>query len=237
MADAKISELDAADDLDAADLFVIVKGSDNAKLTGTQLGAFITSALAVYPQHGGFIAGNWYNPWPHGELAAGSALPGNSIRFFPFVLPRPMTVSDLGCRITTRSAGNNIQLAIYGSVAATGLPTGNALAVTGSISTSATGALSADITGSNVLLPGGELLWAAINSDNAVVVMQIVAGTSGMPGFWAGTTSLANVTFASTGGVFIRTYAQTFNTWPDMTGQATVVANANTYGLVFLKAA
>lgn len=46
MADEKISELDAADDLDAADLFVIVKGADNFKLTGTQLATFLRTAAS-----------------------------------------------------------------------------------------------------------------------------------------------------------------------------------------------
>lgn len=190
----------------------------------------------VYASHPGFIAGNWYAPFPGGEVAAGAAVTANSIRLCPFYLPRPITVSDLGCRITTLAGGGNIQLAIYASNASTGQPTGNPLASTGSIATDAAGAFSADITGANVLLVPG-LYWAAVIADNATVVLQMVSGGNTFMGWIAGAPTLANVTFAATGATFIRTFGHTFGTWPDLTGQTMPVANSNAFGLVFLKAA
>lgn len=148
-------------------------------------------------------------------LAAGTAQAANTIRLNAVIVKRSITISDLFVRITTLSVAGNVQLALYASDAATGLPSGSALAVTGSISTTLTGLLSADITGADVALAPG-LYWFATNADNSTVVLQ-GAGLS------RDASQIGSATLADFGGtantVFLTwTVAQAFNTWPSLTG-------------------
>lgn len=188
--------------------------------------------------HPGYVAGRWYQTH-RGTIAAGAAFAGGSIRLVPFILPKPIKISDLGVRITTGASGGNCQLAIYGSDQATKLPTGNALASTGSISTTNTGVVSADITGSDVsLVPG--LLWTAINLDAtaaSTAVFQVLAGAHDEGGWLIGSTTQANISGSATVGALVLSFAQTYNTWPDLTGQSLSVVAANSYAILHMKAA
>lgn len=200
------------------------------------LTAAIAAVLAGH--HPGFVAGRWYCPAVDVAIGAGVALTANRIAFTPFILARSATISDLATRITTVASGGNIQLAIYAADATTKLPSGSALAATGNLSTTSLGAVSADITGSDVTLPPG-LYWGAVNADATAGATVICAapGTT-IPHLVAliGSTTLGNVVTTAPGSIS-RYYAQTFGTWPDMTGQTTTeVANASC-AQIFIKAA
>lgn len=193
--------------------------------------SFVASTLGF---NQGYVAGRWYNPFPFLATTTGVGFLQNNIFLTPFVLEKPITVSDLGCRINVNAAGN-VQLAIYAHNAATGAPTGNALASTGNISTAVAGGVSADITGADVALSAGVVYWMASNVDNSTVTLQCVSGA--VASYLIGDT-LANITPTSTTTNFWRKIAQTFGTWPDLTGGGTsvVALAAQNAALVFLKA-
>jgi hypothetical protein len=183
-----------------------------------------------------FIAGNWYALIPYASYAAGAALVQDSARFIPFVLQYAITISDLGARITTAHAANNIQLAIYANNATTMRPTGSELAATGNITTASTGAVSADITGSDVTLQPG-LYWMGVNSSASTVVCQVIAAAASLSSYFIGATALGTVTSGGTSMVFNLSTPLTFGTWGDLTS-ATWTQNAtNAYAVLFLKAA
>jgi len=183
-----------------------------------------------------FIVGNWYAPIPYASYAAGAALVQDSARFIPFVLQHAITISDLGARITTLHAANNIQLAIYANNATTIRPTGSDLAATGNITTASTGAVSADIAGSDVTLQPG-LYWMGVNSSGSTVVCQTIAAAASLSSYFIGATALGTVTSGGTSMVFNLSTPLTFGTWGDLTS-ATWTQNAtNAYAVVFMKAA
>jgi len=229
MADKEISGLTAAAALAAADIFIASQGGNSRKVTGAQLATF-----AGNPQPA-FIAGRWY-PMANAIVAAGS-VGQNLIQFSMFQILSPITVSDLGCSITTALAANNVQLAIYAADPATLYPTGNALAVTGSISTASTGSVSADITGANVSLANG-FFWAAVNHSGATSVVQAVNTLQSLTSSKVGSPTLASIATNAASALKL-TFASTFNTWPDMTGQTLTEAtpSAGVSPMLYLKAA
>lgn len=193
-------------------------------------------ALKAVP-HPGYIAGNWYAPPVAGTVAAGGALSIGSVRLIPFYLSKTITVSDLGCQITTLAAAGNIRLAIYRGDPATGRPTGTAVVETGNISTAAAGALSAAVTAAATLAPG--LYFMAVNSDNATVVLQCLTTAQTATTMLVGSTTFGNIANAASGALLLYTFASAFGAFPDLTGQTLVENNstANSWGLVYMKAA
>ena len=183
--------------------------------------------------HPGYVSGRWY--WPIGSsIGAGTALAANTIRLGLIRIPANITISDLAAKITTLSGGGNIQLAIYAADPSTRYPTGNALAATGNISTGATGVVSGDISGADVRLTAG-FYWIAINSDNAVVVLnsisQVIAGIT----MYIGTATLGNLSGASNSAAMSFTFAQTYGTWPDLTAASLTEAAATNEPLIGFK--
>jgi hypothetical protein len=190
--------------------------------------------------HPAFIAGRWYQPIP-GAVSAGSAITANSIRMVPFFLFDPVTISDLGCNVTTSASGGNLTLAIYTNDPAANIPTGPALAATGNISTTSVGVTSASIAGGDVALPAG-WHWMAVMLDAtaaATTVLQVLTGATAWMGYLMGSETLSNVSATSTLAVLRLTLANpsSYGTWPDMTALVCSEATSTGYGLVFFKTA
>lgn len=193
-----------------------------------------TTIGASIPPHPGYIAGKWYYPPLAGQAGNGSALVNGSVRLVPFVLSKPITISDLGCRVTTLAAGGNVRLAIYIGDPATGKPVGAPVVETGNISTAATGPLSAAVTPA-ALTPG--LHFMAVNADNATAALQNIGTSPTSIGMILGSATLATVNWNAAGSYFIYTFASAFGAFPDLTGQTLVeTSSTNAWGLVMLKA-
>lgn len=170
-------------------------------------------------------AGKVWGPWGM-QIAAASTLNLNTIGLVPFPVHETMTVSAFVCRITTLAAGGNIQLAVYASDPTTGMPTGNALGTTASQTTAATGVFSLALAGSNFQMTPG-VYWWAVNSDNTTVVMASVATGQEWSGALVGAASAANSWSGTTNIGLSWTVAQTFGTWPDLTGGSFTEATNN----------
>lgn len=163
--------------------------------------------------HPGFVAGNWYLPAFYTALAATPAVNGaNTVNCSFGSLLRPATISAIGNRITTASAGGNVQFAIYDN-GSWGRP-GNLLVATGNVSTTSTGVVNGSAA---ISLPAGNFWWCQ-NSDNGTVALQSQATGSGNTaqsylGAAAQTNAGAGPGVNTTGIAF----SQTFGTWPTFT--------------------
>lgn len=210
MPEVKISEMIIATVLDGSELVEVVQSGANKQ-----------AAVDLFRRmvHPGYVAGRWYQPID-GTVSGGSAIPASTVRAIPFVLVRPVMITNLGTRINTAASGGNIQLAIYGAHATTFAPTGAALASTGSISTTSTGTVSAAITQTSVLLQPG-LYWMAVNADataGGTVICQTQGAASSNMSAKIGSTTLANIASGAGTASIAYTVTQTFGSWPDLTG-------------------
>jgi hypothetical protein len=181
-----------------------------------------SAGAAVWTQvdtadHPGYIPGNWYLPYA-ASGGTGSALAANTISILPMILKSRVSISQLGARITTGSAGGNVQLALYAHLASSGRPTGAALGSTGSISTTSTGVISAALAGGNITLEPG-LYWTGINADNATVALVTHTSSQAQTAMMVGSATLGDILWGSTGLQVGLTLAQSYGSWPDVTGQ------------------
>lgn len=158
------------------------------------------------------------------RVTAGTASQSGQIRCTPFPIFQATTITELGSRVTTASAGQNFQLAIYANDAAAMKPTGVALASTGNVSAAATGGIGAAISQTSVTLQPG-LYWFCTNCSDATIALLAIdiATTWGM---WTiGESTWANALAGSAQLSIAVAYTQTFGTWPDLTS-----ASPSSYG-------
>lgn len=187
--------------------------------------------------HPGYVSGNWYHLQAGMSLAAGAALVTNTVRLIPFALKARVTLTQLGARLTTASASGNIQLAIYANNGATGRPTGNAVAATGNISTTATGPVAAAFVGGDTTIDPG-IYWLAANADNSTVICQTYPTNQVHTGWMIGSSSQSNITnTATTGTLSLSVASQTFGTWSDLTSATFSEINTLSYAAAHFKVA
>ena len=170
-----------------------------------------------------YAVNNWIVPF-EGNMVAGTALTADQIALYPFTVRRNVTLNSLGARVTTVAAGSSIQLAIYGSDANNKV-TGTALAATGSLSGATATTVSGSVTA--FTLQAGLIYWMAINS-NGVPVLLAPSALSMHLNSILGAPLLADVFGAATFSLVLRTVAQTFNTWPDLTSVTPTVVSGGT---------
>jgi hypothetical protein len=171
----------------------------------------------------GYAVGNWIAPFEGGVSTTGSALTANTIALYPFIVRRNVTVDNLGARVATVAASSNVQLAIYASDS-NNKATGNALAATGNLS----GATATNVNGSVTAftLQAGVIYWMAVNSNGAPA-MYGPATTNTYPNYILGGPALMDALGATTFTLTLRTVAQTFGTWPDLTAVTPTVVSGN----------
>jgi hypothetical protein len=194
---------------------------------------FAVWTLLELSDNPGYVSGRWYLPSNIYSLSTGSAPGAGSIRLYPAYIKERITLNALGIRITTLSAGGNVQAAIYAVNTSTGLPTGTALASTSSISTAATGNLNSAV---NLQLEPG-IYWFATNCDNGVAIFTGTLNSSPLASTIIGSTTEA-ATLQSSGGLQGFSVSQTFGTWPDLTSASLVnIASATSIPIVQFKIA
>lgn len=186
----------------------VIFGADNqgaATPVPYDFGAMRTAVQGIL-----YVANRWYVPIGLGTTSSGGAPGANVISLHPGFIAQKCTLSALGTRISTLSAGGNFQHAIYANSSAM-RPTGNALASTASISTAATGSLNAAVS---VQIDVG-WYWFATNFDNATAAANSLNSNAFQLAPVIGSTSQQNVLVSSTfTGLSV---AQTYGTWPDLT--------------------
>lgn len=162
-------------------------------------------------------SGRWIAPEGPGSPANTPATPGSgSMRFIPFRVRYPITINTVAVRVTTLAALGNIQIAVYAADATTLFPTGAPLATTASISVaalnSASGALAV------TLQPG--IYWFVTNLDNATAILSSTSTASTSVSSVIGSAS-ASTALSSNTNLTGFSLAQTFGSWPTLTGTGT----------------
>lgn len=170
----------------------------------------------------GYVAGRVYDV---DSCVAAAALVANSIRLVPFVVEERVTLTGLEGRVSTIGSGN-IQVAIYAADPTTKLPTGNALASSSSVSTNTLGVCHLPFSSSLQLEPG--LYWMASNADNTTAQMpQWNTGHNNNLSRLIGVADSSFYSAGSTTGQIGYSIAQTFGTWPDLTGAGIALTAAS----------
>lgn len=188
-----------------------------------------TSAPAI-------TSGNWFQPLQGTVVASSGTCAVDTIYLIPFYLPAAVTISALAANLATAIPVSNVQLAIYATTAA-GKPTGNVLAATGSIASTATGFINGALSGGNVTLPAG-LYYFAANTSIVGIVFQSIANAFAYCGNLIGDATLSNLASSSTVTTIQYSVAQTFGTWPDLTAVTpTKINNANRAPFPYMKVA
>lgn len=165
--------------------------------------------------HPGYVAGRYYVPSGQGLGIVGATLTvGTTYLSFGSIEER-ITVSQLGARVATVSAGGNFQLAVYAHDAATGMP-GKLVASTGSGSTAATGIVNNALAANATIEPG--FYWFALQSDNSTAVFM-VAGSNSFAFLSLIGSGTGAINGSGTSQAAAVTTPGTFGTWPaDLTG-------------------
>lgn len=198
-----------------------------ARAVGT--GAAVWMRMAISADFHGYISGNWYPSVPNGSVSNGAALSANVMRLHPFTIRERVTLSTLGARITTQAAGN-AQFAIYAMSQTTKKATGNALAATGDVSTNISpNVINGAISGGNVTFEPGEYFFANNNDSGAggTVTYSYLASTNNQGGGLMGSATQSDISSGQATGGYFLSIAQTYSTWPDLTG-ATFLIGVNT---------
>lgn len=146
-------------------------------------------------------------------LNSPSAPGANSIRAYPALIRREITLTGLGVRVTTLGAGN-VQLALYACDDASLAPTGAPLYSSSSQSTGSTGAVS--VTGLSVAIDPG-IYWFMTNSDNGTVVFTSRSTALSDTGELIGATAVTGV-IGNNAPLTGFSKSHTFGTWPTLTG-------------------
>ena len=168
--------------------------------------------------HDPHISGNWYIPQGMHTVGVSSAGNVDLVTLCPFVLDRAVTISDLGLRITTGVAVTGLaQAAIYAHNAATGRPTGVALAATGDLAATAAGVVTGDIIGANVTLQPGKYWMAGNNNDTLIAWVTPIININSNVGEMIGSATAANVLPGNNAQLLGVKATQVFGTWPDLT--------------------
>ncbi len=169
-----------------------------------------------------YIAGRYYFPWGIDEATLqNGALSQDTIRCSLGYIRGIATLDTLSGQVQTAAAATNFQLAIYAINAATGKPTGVALASTGNISAAATGNITGTVNSGTPKQLGSSVnaftpLAFCTNVSSNTFQLELVNGSGLALGSNIGTATLNALTFA---GVTLGSYSysQTFGTWPDLT--------------------
>jgi hypothetical protein len=165
----------------------------------------------------GYAAGNWISPVT-GPISNGFPLSANTIYLYPFVPQRSISVDQIGARVTNASSGSTVQLAIYASL--NGLPTGNPLATTSSLSSATAGLVTAAVTPFSLV--AGQMYWMATISSGTPQ-LQSLAGASNYASHILGSPSLIDISSANSITAHFWFVAHTFGTWPNLTGAAITI--------------
>ena len=173
--------------------------------------------------HPGYKAGNWYigTGISTGVTVSSNGTVLNTLYLFPFFMPQKVTLSELGINVVTGIASSNTQLGIYRTTSEG--RTGTFVAATGSIATVTSGNKTGVFAGSATPQLDAGWYFFVMNTDISGVVVSTV-GPTGIPinQIYGGTTIGAISAGGTNSNGVALSVAQTYNTWPDLTG-ATIV--------------
>lgn len=168
--------------------------------------------------HPGYVAGRYYQPFGQGAPVAGGTLSAVLMYLGFGVIKQRITVSQLGARLTTASAGGSFQLGLYNHNPATGKPS-TKVGNTGSGSTASATTVNVALPAATVIEPGN--YWFAVEVDNGTAAFLSQGLTSGNHSSLIGSDTNALGVSATQQMCGFSTNVGAFGTWPDDLSAAT----------------
>jgi hypothetical protein len=150
-----------------------------------------------------------------GTTTSGLANSANTIALISFDLKRSVRIDEMHARVLTGLAGAVFQMAIYG-MDANGDPTGIPISTTASLSAAANANVFDALATPFNLVANTPYFWAVNVSTGTSVTFLALAATNTYPWTICGPSNMTGV--SGTNMCFHYTIAQTFGTWPDLTG-------------------
>jgi hypothetical protein len=173
------------------------------------------------------VAGKWVAAVSSGATISAGANSSSSMWLYPFVVTEEVTISDLGMRVATVGAGVTGMLGIYAHSLTTGHATGVALASVTGLSMASAAAVSATLPSNVTLQPG--IYWAAFQASGATAAATFWAsGETSQIALVSGGDTLSELFSGTNTLMQLKGIANTFGTFPDLTGASfTVTATRN----------
>ena len=182
------------------------------------------------------VSGRWVAACTGGVTLQAGQNSSASLWLYPFIITEATTISDLGMRVATASAGVNGMLGIYAHSTTTGDATGTAVASVVGISMAATGTVSGALASNVTLQPG--LYWVAFQASGATAAATTAAASElALICMVSGSTSLSEVSTAAATAMQYKFVANTYGTFPDLTGASFSNSAARNGALLFYKVA
>lgn len=177
------------------------------------------------------ISGRYYPIQRNAQTAAGTASGLNQIRWTPFTITSAIAIDRIVLNVTAVSVGQNTSAAIYAADATTKMPTGNALASTGSVASPASAGEAEGTISSTTLQPG--LYWLGTNNSDTTIALGAVNIAGSSVPWLIGVSAAADCFVGNNMGLSINTPTVTFGTWPDMTSGTVNVTSTATNVMPF----
>lgn len=163
----------------------------------------------------GYVPGRYYSTVQAGAVNTGQSGSEGSLHLWPFYIFDDVTISELGVRIATASAGGLFQLGIYAHDPVSGDATGTPIVSVDNLSTTTAGNVVGAVT-PTLITPG--LYWAAYQKDNGTVVAVSPINNSLILSI-TGATTADTLLGGGTINVLFRTFARAYGAGlPDLTG-------------------
>lgn len=178
-----------------------------------------TAAVSGGGSSGAYAVGKLFTPFL-GTTSNGLANNANTISLIPFDVKRSGRVDEIRVRVATALASSQFQLAVY-ALGTNGEPTGLPIFATGGMS----GAVATEVI--HTLATPGDLIAGvayalAINvNTGTTLALAGLSASNTYPWTVCGPSTTTGAT--STLTCFNYTIAQTYGTWPDLTGQSFAV--------------
>lgn len=170
-----------------------------------------------------YKASRYYLPFGVTVVTSGLTAPGaNSIRLFKARVLQDCVIDQALMRVVATQASQNVQAAVYNDDPATGFP-GTLVASSGSMSTTSAAAVTAPMSAA---LSVNRYYWFASCCDHATPTFNSQsAAAMALGAAVIGSATAANAIAAVPVGL---SFAGTFGTWPNLTGQSfTDIATAS----------
>jgi len=121
-----------------------------------------------------------YPPFPKSALTSATQAVSTACIFFPFVLPKDLTLASMSINVGTGTSGDDLNMAIYNADTSTGVPTTKVSGTDVTFATGSTAGVVANFAAS-VSLTGGTVYWVGMVKAAGSITLNSHTGTDAYP--------------------------------------------------------
>jgi len=224
-----------------ASLMGVANGVATLDGSGKVPSAQLPASSGDVRSHPGYISGLWYPPL-RSTLGTGSAIAlvsgATHARFFPFILDRDVTITDLMVRSSAQGS-SNIQLAIYNNQqkAGAGSRPSTLVGATDNINNNVSpGNLQgpfSDLLSRSLL--AGTLYWAGIQQNDVTGAYIIWASNNSLMGWSSGSATINQIMGSSSQAITHVSTPVTFGVWDDLTSATWTETTSSQFAAIAFK--